>query len=405
MLTLKLAWKNIWRSRTRSLVVVASIIIGVWSVIFLMSFSLGMGDSYLQSALKNEYGHMQVHHPNYKDDQEAKFTFEEGANVGSIAGVKAYSPRVLSNGMLSTGHGARGVIIKGIDPELEDGVSGIKAFVKEGEYLETGDQRSILVSQKLTEKFKLGLRSKVVLTFQDENGDMQSSAYRVKGIYNSGNAMVDEMRVFVDKQSLAQLMFKNDSLGNRIHEMAFMLTGTDQMDTVQSQLAALFPGELVENYKQLAPDLALMETQIKTSGYIFIFIFMLALIFGIINTMLMAVLERYRELGMLQAIGMGKPRVFSMVVMETFLLSMVGVPIGYLLGYISVKSFGTNGLDLTAFSKGNEMFGMSSTVYPIMDINLFIQLGVAVAITSLVASIYPALKAIRLKPVEAIRKL
>lgn len=404
-LTIKLAWKNIWRSRTRSLVVMASIVIGVWSVIFLMSFSLGMGDSYLSGAVKNQYAHIQVHHPKYMEDQESKYYISDLVDIGHIEGIKASSARVLANGMLTTGHGARGIVIKGIDPAAEEAVMGLESYITDGEYLSAGDARGILVSKKLTEKFKLALRSKVVLTFQDENGDMQSSAYRVKGIYNSGNAMIDEMRVFVDRQSLAKLIFKNDTTGYKVHEISVMLNSTEQLSSAQEKLIAAYPNYKVENYKELAPDLALMETQIRTSGYVFIVIFMLALIFGIINTMLMAVLERYRELGMLQAIGMGKPMVFSMVVWETFLLCMVGVPLGYLLGYISVKSFGTKGLDLTSFSKGTEMMGMSSRVFPIMDVSLFIHLGIAVAITSILASIYPAMKAIRLKPVEAIRKI
>lgn len=404
-LTIKLAWKNIWRSRTRSLVVIASIVMGVWSVIFLMSFTLGMGDSYLRSAVKNQYAHIQVHNPQYKDDQEAKFYLNSDKDLSQIPGVAASSARVLANGMLTTGHGARGVTILGIDPESEDRLMDLGSYIKEGDYLTAGDTRGILVSSKMTDKFRLGLKSRVVLTFQDELGDMKSAAYRVKGIYNSGNAMVDEMRVFVDKSGLGNLIFKDDSIGNRAHEISIMLTGTDQMDSVQKAVSALYKDDLVENYKELAPDLALMETQIRTSGYIFIFIFMLALIFGIINTMLMAVLERYRELGMLQAIGMSKPRVFSMVVLETVLLCLVGVPLGYLLGYLTVKGIGQNGLDLSSFSKGNEMFGMSSKVFPILDYSLFVQLGVAVAITSLLASIYPALKAIRLRPVEAIRKI
>lgn len=107
--TIKLAWKNIWRSRIRSLVVIASIIVGVWAVIFLMSFSLGMGDSYVKNAIKNQFSHLQAHHPGFMDDQLVKYTLPyDSSLIAQIPEVKNSTARLLANGMLSTGHGARG---------------------------------------------------------------------------------------------------------------------------------------------------------------------------------------------------------------------------------------------------------------------------------------------------------
>jgi ABC-type antimicrobial peptide transport system permease subunit len=132
---------------------------------------------------------------------------------------------------------------------------------------------------------------------------------------------------------------------------------------------------------------------------------MLALVFGIINTMLMAVLERYRELGMLMAVGMNKLRVFTMIVLETIMLAIVAVVPGLVLGYATVTYFGKNGIDLSAFSKGMQQFGMSDIVYTDLDPGFYVQLAMAVGITAVIGAIYPAYKAIRLKPVEAIRKI
>lgn len=295
--------------------------------------------------------------------------------------------------------------IKGILPGQENALSGIQEKIVEGQFISDADLKGLLVSEKLTQKFKLKLKSRVVLTFQDDAGEIQSAAYRVTGIFNTGNAMVDQGQVLVNQAGLRTLLFADSVPQDRYHEVAVELIRPDMVDSVQPKLSQMMPGILVQNYKELAPDLALMETQIRTSGLIFIGIFMLALIFGIVNTMLMAVLERYKELGMLQAIGMPKNKVFNMVVLETLFLSIVGVPIGFFLGWLSVKAFQQNGFDLSAFAKGNEQFGMSSRIFPILDPTLFIQLGIAVAITAFLASIYPALKAIKLKPVEAIRKI
>ena len=128
-------------------------------------------------------------------------------------------------------------------------------------------------------------------------------------------------------------------------------------------------------------------------------------LFGIVNTMLMTVLERFRELGMLMAIGMNKARVFSMIVLETLMLCLVAAPIGLLLGWATINYFGTNGLNLSAYSESVAQYGMSDMVYFGVDPIVYWQVPIGVVITALIAAIYPAIKAIRLRPVEAIRKI
>ena len=132
---------------------------------------------------------------------------------------------------------------------------------------------------------------------------------------------------------------------------------------------------------------------------------MLALIFGIINTMLMAVLERNKELGMLMAVGLNKGKVFTMIMLETLLLGCVGAPLGMFLGWLTINYFSNNGLDLSSFASGLEQMGMSTMIYPVADTSLYLQMTAAVAITALLAAIYPSLKAIKLRPVEAMRKI
>jgi len=134
-------------------------------------------------------------------------------------------------------------------------------------------------------------------------------------------------------------------------------------------------------------------------------IILAALVFGIINTMLMAVLERMRELGMLMAIGMTKTRVFFMVIIETIYLSLVGAPLGLLVGYLTISYYTTTGVDLTEYSEGLEAFGYSSILYPYVDNNAYMIVTLGVMLMAVVASLYPARKAIKLNPVEALHKI
>jgi ABC-type lipoprotein release transport system permease subunit len=403
---LKIAWRNIWRNKLRSFTVMGAVIVGVWSLIFLLSFTAGFINAYVNSAIENELSHLQLHHPDFKEDQEVRYTLPRLSALEKTlvaqADVEAYAARTLSNGMLATAKGSRGVQIRGIHPNKEAVVTRLDEKITAGKYFsESKKSNPIVLSQRLADKLSLKLKSKVVLTFQQADGTLTSAAFKIIGLYQTGNAVFEEQMVFVDNKDLSRLL----ELEQQAHEVALKLKDIQQLDTVQAQLAAQFPTMLVETYREISPDVNLYESQISVSTYMIVFIVMLALIFGIVNTMLMAVLERTRELGMLMAIGMKRLQVFAMVVVETLMLALVAAPIGLLLGYLTVAYFGNSGLDLSAYSAGINQFGMSDRVYLDLDPASFVTVTVAVAITAILAALYPALKATRLKPVEAMRQL
>ena len=401
----KISWRNIWRSRTRSLVVISAIIIGVWAVIFLISFSAGFVKSYVDNAIRNEISHIQIHHPSFLDDKEVKYPLPSGQEVISkvkqLDGVQAIAGRSISNAMLSSSKGARGVIARGIDPEAEAALTLLNEKVVEGNYLSEKGRNPILVSKSLAEKMGVKLRSKIVLTIQDLNGDVINGAFRIVGIYETSNSATDEMNVYIRANNLNALIGQE----GMVHEVAIYMDQLEQIDTTITQLKNLFPEASVQGYTEISPEIALFNSQIEVSATIFTFIVMLALIFGIINTMLMAVLERIRELGMLMSIGMNKFKVFFMIVIETLLLGLIATPIGLGLGYFTVESLKNTGIDLSAWSQGMRQYGISEFIYPYLEEGLYLQLAMSVLITAILASLYPAWKAVRLNPVEAIRSL
>jgi len=208
--------------------------------------------------------------------------------------------------------------------------------------------------------------------------------------------------LLVNRKDINRLLGKE----NAYHEIALLLDDPEsQLLETQDQISKSNQNVLVENYRQISPEVELYESQIYISVSILMFIFMLALIFGIINTMLMAVLERSRELGMLMAIGMNKLRVFFMIVIETIMLGTIGAPLGMAAGWLTVKYLNKRGLDFSEYSQGTEAFGIKSFLRPALDSEIYFILMVAVFVTALLASIYPALRAIKLRPIEAIRKI
>ncbi len=401
----KISWRNIWRNPLRSLVVMGSIMVGTWSIISLLSFSSGMVKSYVNNAIRMETSHLQLHDPIFKaEDQEITAVLPEAearlAAIKERPEVNAATVRTLVNGMLVAPKGTRGVLIKGIEEEAEAQLTEIDQQITEGDYFGKG-KNQVLMGKELADKLGLKLRKKIVLQFQSLEGEITAGAFRIVGLIDSGNKLRDGANVFVRRSDLNRLLGQEDAA----HEIAVFLQDPAQIGPFVEDLRATYPTTLVETYQELSPDIKLYETQIGASFAIFVGIFMLALIFGIINTMLMAVLERTRELGMLMSVGMNKFRVFGMIVIETVMLGVLSATAGILLGWLSVQQLSEVGLDLSSFSQGLKQFGMSTIVYPHLDPNLYVQLAIAVLITTLLASLYPAYKAISLRPVEAVRKI
>jgi putative ABC transport system permease protein len=403
MLT-KIAWRNIWRSKSRSLVIIGAIILGVWALSFINSWMKGMGDMYVSDIINNQTSHIQIHSADFLKERKSEYIIPNSteviADLKRTKGVKYVTARIIANGVIIAPRMSKGVMIKAVDPEMEAEVIDLKNKVKEGEYF--NDKRNpMLIGRSLAEKLKIKIGKKVSLQFQDMEGELTGQVFRVVGFYSSGNSKLDEGMVYVQAKDFSPI-FKNK--GN-VQEIAITVDNIEETNTIAKVLQVMNQAVKVQTYEEVMPMIKLFETQFKASGTIITFIVMIALIFGIINTMLMAVLERIKELGILMAIGMNRIKIFGMIVLETLILSIVGLPVGVLLGFITVTYFNKNGVDLSKYGDGLEGFGMSSVIYPVIDSGFYVTVSVAVFFTALFASLYPAMKATRLKPIEAINKI
>ena len=405
---LKIAWRNIWRSPLRSMTVMVAVVIGVWGLLFFLAFFKGFIDAYIQSAIENELSHVQIHHKEFKEDRESSFFIEGSSSLESVLsemdGIQSVSARMLYSGMLSTARGAKGVEIRGIDPLKEAQQTHLDEKLIDGDYFTSTKKRNpIIVGSKLAETLSLKVKSKLVLTFQNQSGDIQQASYKVIGIFKTGNSFLDAKNVFVSKKDLQAITTLTSD-----HEIAITLQKPDELETmiqsIETQLG-MNKDIMVESYLEISPDVRLYSTQLDMINGVIIFIILLALIFGIINTMLMAVLERTKEFGMLMAVGMRRFAIFKMILFETLILVMTAAPVGMLFGFLTIQYFGTYGMDLSSFQEGMDMIGISSILYTRLDLPSYVQVTVSVAFMACLAAIYPARKAIRLKPVDAIRKI
>lgn len=401
----KIAWRNVWRNRLRSMVVIGAIVLGIWAGVFVSGFSFGMNVQRTESAIKNYLSHIQIHNKNWKEEQKLQYWLQDPEKIKRyLAGaneVQSFSERILINGMIASAHYTAGIQITGIDPESEDQLTGLKSKVDSGEYISAQGHSPILIGNSLAEKMNVKPGSKVVVTFTDEDGSILSSAFKVKGFYHAISSQQEKMQVFVRNSDLRKLLGHQDAT----HEFALLLKNPEQVSAFKDQLRRDFPNLDIRSWRDLSPELAFSDELMTTMLYIIIGIIMMALSFGIINTMLMAVLERHKELGMLMGVGMSKTRLFFMILFETLLLAFCGGPLGILLGYITIAWTRKTGIDLSFFGEGLKSFGIDSVIYPDVVTSFYFGTAALVMVMALISSVWPARRALKMNPVEAIRTI
>jgi putative ABC transport system permease protein len=404
MMLMRLAWRNVWRHPGRSGIIIAAVAIGLFASAFLMAFYQGLIEQRIDSVVRHETSHVQIHHPAFITDQDPVFRIARADSLVQLLlarqHVRSATPRVVLNGMVQSATGSTGLRINGIDPELEDRTTGLAGAVKEGEWFRPERRHGILISAKVARQLKVRLRGKVVLMAQGPGGEIVSGAFRVIGIYGTINGPRDDANAYITRSDAAAML----GLTDEVHEIALLLDHSAAVDPEVAAIRTLVPDLLVRGWTELSPEMQILVGTFDQMMFVLLGIIFLALAFGLVNTMLMGVLERTREIGMLMAVGMGRARIFGMVVLETLLVVLAGVPVGALLSTVAIWWGATKGINLRDWGETATQFGYDPHVFPSMKpYHALVILAMVVAI-SLLSAIYPAIRALKLNAAEAIRK-
>ena len=402
---LKISWRNVWRNKLRSLVVIISIIFGLMGGIIIIAMSYGLNEERMNNAVDTYLSHIQIHHKSFSEDFNIKNTIDNLDLIEDVINkderVVSYSKRIVLNGMLSNSNGSYGIQVKGIDPEQETKVTDTYEKIIEGDYFKAKRDNTILVGKKLADKLNLKLKSKVVITFQDENYELTSLLYRVEGIFRSGNSRYDETNVFVRNQSIT----KNLPDFEGFHELPILLTDINLRGEVKNDLIPLSDTNIVERWDDISKELAYANEMLAAVLYIFMMIILSGLSFGVINTMLMAILERRKEIGMLMSIGMKRYKIFLMISFETIFLSLVALPFGLTISYFIVEYYSVVGIDLSIVEAGLENFGVGTRLYFKVPTEEYFIVSSMVFIISIFSSVFPSIRALKINPVEATKTI
>lgn len=471
-----IAWKNVWRNRTRSLTVIAAVTIGVFAGVFSMAAINSSVVQRLDAAVNDELSHIQINNKDFRKSGDIQNLISETREIRAVLdttpGVQAVTERLIIRGIASTANKSSGVEITGIDVEKEKEIFSLSEKLIPGTGTFLGDEpgtkyNTVFIGEKLakdlniiryiltdeafeilrsegipdvvlakvetlrgkrftsekkfikaigallTEKEKSGYAwrvkeaawayregARISLSFLDINNNQTGAVFRISGIFRTNNDLFESLSVFVPVQELRTLTGINEG---SCHRVIARLDNNELTDEVTPLIREALPGLEVLNWKEIQPDLAMIADFMNQIYAVFMVIILAALAFGIVNTMLMAVLERTRELGMLAAIGMNRAKIFSMIMLESVFLSVVGGFAGMAVSGIVIAITHRTGINLVKYSEGMEAFGYSAHLFPTIDAGFFVITTILIVVTGILSSVYPARKALRMNPVEAIR--
>ena len=308
---IQLAWRNIWRNPRRTAVILSAVIIGVWSMVFMGAFMRGVIDQMVANGISTLTGHIQIHHRDFRRDPVIEHRMSDPGTVEErlarhLPAGSLWSARIRVNAVAGNARHNTGVTLVGIDPDAEAKISFIGRAVARGRYLKERDPYGIVIGEALAEKFETRLGRKIVIMSQDVHGEVASRAFRIVGIFDAEMEATEKQFVFVTRPAAAKLL----GLGREVCEYAVVLP--DAWRDRAPQVAAALAGDLPDAYsvatwRRILPMVNAYLEMMNAWTLIWFFVVFIAMGFGIVNTMLMAVFERMREFGVLKALGPVRP--------------------------------------------------------------------------------------------------
>lgn len=416
MLTLRLAWRSVFRHKRRSIITSAAVALGLAMMLVFVGLSEDGHLRMIDMGIGMGAGHVQIHGIGYRDEQTLDFALADPAPAIEAARrrpeVERIAPRVRAGGLLSAGGLSSAVSFSGVDPRVEPEVSTIASPRRrvEGAYVRPTDAMpyetepgDIYLGDELARKLEVTVGDRVVLTASPRGASRPSSmAFTVSGLFHTG---LDELDGFYAEIALDQAQ-ELLALDGAVTEISLVLDSLDATHRVARELQAELPGADVVTWQQTLSELYEAIVLDDASMYVLMAIVFVIVGIGIFNTMLMSVIERTRELGVMMAIGTSARRVFGMIAAEAALIGVLAVAVGLAIGLGIHAWLASTGLDLAAlYGEDLELGGvvMEGRMYSHLTAAIVAQWTVVVFAICVASALYPAWRATRLNPVEAMR--
>jgi len=405
-ITLRMAWRNLWRHKRRTWLTVGAMIFSNLILVFSISLQFGSYRMMIDNTLKSYTGHMQIQREGYNEEPKMRSSIDAivplANEVRKQLGSDTVAARGVAFAMTSSEQRSYGLQIIGVEPQYEPNVSTLPGLINKGSYFTDTNAEQIVIGAVLARNLRVGIGDELTLLGSGHDGSFAAGIAIVTGIFESGIAEID--------RSMAQLpigyfqnLFGMDGKG---HNIVINAPELSQAPFIQQSIKDMLAGHdrlVVLDWEQLQPGLKQAIQADFTSAWFMYGVLIVLVAFSVLNTQLMSVLERTREFGVMMALGVKPARLGSLVITETVVMSGLGLAIGAVLGialtyYLSIVGFSYPGMEQMA-----ERFNLPDRMYPSLSL-LSIMLGPSIVfLFSLLASFYPAIRLFFLQPVAAMR--
>ncbi len=403
-LLIALAWRNLWRNHRRTLVILFAIVLGVWAMIFTAAFMRGMSLQIIDDTVENLTGHIQIHAPGYLDDPVVEHSFQVDdslqAELQNHQANQKSAMRIRVPAVVASERDSYGLVLIGIDPDAEAELSFIAKNIVQGEYLSASDDQGVIIGKKMAEQLETRLGKRVVVMSQNLDNDIADRGVRIVGIFDTQMEALETGYLFMGRKTAEQLL----GINNQVSEIAIILNDGKVVDSVVQKLKQQLPNLDIQAWHELQPMSRVMVEMYEDFHLIWHLIVFIAMGFGIINTLLMAVFERTREFGLFQALGLKPAFIMGQVWIEAIMLLLLGTALGNLVSWLSVLATG-EGIDVSAFAQGMEMANMSNIIPFVIVRGDLILANSVVIILGLFTSLYPAWRASSMVPADALTRI
>lgn len=412
---LMLAWRNLWRHRKRTIITLSSIAIGFGLAVLSIGIGDGSHNSLIRNAIKLGEGHLTVQPRGYIEAPANHKYLVEGLALSkkletlNVSG--SIEPRISLQILASTANNSVGAALEGLSHEKDPRAEMLRTELVKGQWIKSGDLRGIVIGEGMARKLKAKIGSKVVIMAGKKGGDSQAQLGRVRGIFNSQVPEMDDYLIFSDIQ-FAQRFLEGegaDVMKQPVTRFAIFLNDPDTLYYWKNKIkTAVESNEVIAmDWQEMMPQLVQFIAIDDAGNYVFLILILIMVVFGVLNTVLMSVLERAREFGLLRALGLSRRSLLMLVFCESLILSLLAIIVGWIVGGSVHLWFSQHGIDFTAMmgEGGNVMMGtfMDPVIYTELSWDRVTQLTSIIFIVTLASGIYPAIKAARVTPVEALR--
>ncbi|MBU2506635.1 MAG: ABC transporter permease [Bacteroidetes bacterium] len=405
-LLLKLSWRNIWRNKRRSLLTLIAIVFATMTAIAMRGVQIGTYDVNIKYVLNLFSGYIQVQKAGFQKDNSLTKNFKFSQELQNILSenklIKGFAPRVMSGGLISFKNNSQGAALIGFSPKHESASTTIMNRLMEGSFFASDTSYDIVVGYKLLKNLNAKIGDEVVVLSQGIDGSLGNLKFKISGTVKFGNPEMDLSAVFVALNSAQELL----AMENRIHSIVITLSSQGDLDEVKTglqnkindaSLVVLDWGEVLPEFKQ-SIDLD------NVSGALMLLILVIIVAFGILNTVLMSVTERFKEFGVSLSIGMPQIKLVTLIIMETVFIASIGILLGDLIGYGINSYIHNNPITLGAeFEQMYEEYGFLPIIESSVDLIIFLNTSLVIFVISIISVLYPAYKVYKLEPLKGIR--